>query len=483
MNRLLPALAGEPGPAPALITPEAVIDYRELGRRGAALAGALSGAGRVAVWAPGEASACIGVVGALGAGAAAVPISPNLGPQELAHVLADSRPKAVVAAPSATLPSPLAELPLIPVPERGEGGRVEERDEPAASAPALILYTSGTTGPPKGVVISRRALAADIDGLARAWDWTGADVVAHALPLVHAHGLVLGVLGPLRLGGATMLLGRFSPAAVASALWGEATMLFGVPTMYRRLRLAAEEDPALAGALAEARLLVSGSAALPVAEHVAIERLTGQRVVERYGMTETLITAAARADGPRTPGEVGPPVPGVELRLVDDAGQPLSDRSTDPIGELEVRGPTVFDGYLNQPAATSAAFHDGWFKTGDLADRREDDSLRILGRRGTDLIKTGGYRVGAGEVEAALAEHPDVDEVAVTGEPDDDLGQRIVAWVVPITASEVTPEGLIDHVTGLLSAHKRPREVRFLDSLPRNLMGKVQKSKLSTAKE
>jgi malonyl-CoA/methylmalonyl-CoA synthetase len=328
------------------------------------------------------------------------------------------------------------------------------------------------------VVIPRRALAADLDGLAAAWDWDGEDVVAHSLPLFHAHGLILGVLGPLRLGGTAMLLGRFSVGAVGAALRGPATMYFGVPTMYRRLRLAAAGDRELAGALAGARLLVSGSAALPAAEHAAVERLTGQRIVERYGMTETMITIAARSDGPREAGSVGVPVPGVSVRLVGEDGGPLAPEASETVGEIEVRGPTLFAGYLGLPEASREGFRHGWFRTGDLAVRDPAGAYRIVGRRETDLIKTGGFRVGAGEVEAVLLEHPAVADVAVTGESDPDLGQRIVAWVVPNDEPSAVADQLTAHAAEQLAFHKRPRELRFRASLPRNAVGKVQKSRL-----
>ncbi len=218
---------------------------------------------------------------------------------------------------------------------------------------------------------------------------------------------------------------------MGAALSGDATMLFGVPTMYRRLAEAAEADPGLAAALARARLLVSGSAALPAAEHERLTRLTGRSVLERYGMTETLMNTGIRVGARAAPGTVGPPLPGVELRLVDDDGDPLLGEDDETIGEVQVRGPNLFLGYLNRPDATAAAFtDDGWFITGDMATRGAGGYIRLVGRRATDLIKSGGYKIGAGEIEAALREHPAVADAAVTGEPDDDLGERIIAWVV-----------------------------------------------------
>jgi malonyl-CoA/methylmalonyl-CoA synthetase len=256
-------------------------------------------------------------------------------------------------------------------------------------------------------------------------------------------------------------------------------MLFGVPTMYGRLASAAEEDAMVAAGLRGARLLVSGSAPLPAPVFTRIEQATGQRVLERYGLTETLMNTAVRADGERRPGYVGPAVTGVELRLLDDDGNELDASDDETIGEVAVRGPNLFSGYLNRPDATAEAVRDGWFHTGDLATRSADGYWRIVGRRSTDLIKTGGYKVGAGEVETALLEHPAVAEAAVIGAPDEDLGERIVAFVVAEGTGEA-PEAreLVDHVASQLAPHKRPREVRFVDELPRNAMGKVVKSRL-----
>jgi malonyl-CoA/methylmalonyl-CoA synthetase len=460
----------------ALRFPERELTYEQVRDAAAHVAQRVAGAERVGVWALNGPETAIAVVGALLAGVAAVPINPKAGERELAHILGDSDPAAILSAPGVDLPEAAARRERIDVDldARGES----PTGEPPEDAPALVVYTSGTTGPPKGAVLPRRAIASNLDALADAWEWTDADVVAHGLPLFHVHGLVLGILGPLRRGGAAHHLGRFSPDAAAAALNDGATMLFGVPTMYHRLAAEAEDKPEVAEALGGARLLVSGSAALPAVEHERIERLTGQRIVERYGMSETLMNTAIRADGDRRPGYVGPPVRGTEVRLLTDDGEPIDAADDETIGEIAVRGPNLMLGYLNRPDATAEALRDGWFHTGDLATRSPDGYIRIVGRRATDLIKSGGYKIGAGEIEGALLEHPDVKEAAVTGEPDPDLGERIVAWIVPSPGASPSDDELADHVARLLTPHKRPRVVRLLDELPRNEMGKVQKKRL-----
>ncbi|GAB3910483.1 hypothetical protein GCM10029964_114410 [Kibdelosporangium lantanae] len=315
-----------------------------------------------------------------------------------------------------------------------------------------------------------------MDALAVAWEWTADDVLVHALPLFHVHGLIVGTVGSLRRGGSVRHVGKFSSEAIATELSSGGTMMFGVPTMYHRLAADVERNAELATVFGRARLLVSGSAALPASDHERIERATGQRIVERYGMSETLMNCSVRASGERRPGAVGPAVDGVDVRIVDEAGEPVAQGE---VGEIEVRGPNLFVEYLNRPDATAAAFRDGWFRTGDVATFDPDGYVRIVGRRATDLIKSGGYKIGAGEIENVLLEHPAVAEVAVTGEPDDDLGERIVAWIVPTPGTQPEPQDLVDHVAELLTPHKRPRVVRFLEALPRNEMGKVTKRALA----
>jgi malonyl-CoA/methylmalonyl-CoA synthetase len=480
-GRLLPALYDQPS-GEALRVAGRALTWAELHDAAAALAPRLVGLERVAVWAVPELETCVGVAATLAAGSAAVPINPGAGERELAHVVSDSAPALVLCPAGAELPAVIAAVPRLEIVPAPSGPATDPLpQEPDPETPALVVYTSGTTGVPKGVVLPRRALASNLDALAEVWEWTADDVLVHGLPLFHVHGLVLGMLGPLRLGCRLVHVGRFSVEAVAGELDDGGTMLFAVPTMYRRLAAAIEDDPALGRGPAGARLLVSGSAPLPAREHERIETLTGQRIVERYGMTETLMNCSVRSSGDRRPGFVGLPLPGVDLRVVDDDGMPVDD--PDVIGEVEIRGPNLFLGYLNREDATADAMRDGWFRTGDMATRAQDGYVRLVGRRSTDLIKTAGYRVGAGEVEGALLEHPGVAEAAVTGEPDEDLGERIIAWVVPAPDAQLSAEELTAHVAALLASHKRPRDVRFLEALPRNDMGKVLKTALTERSE
>ncbi|GAA1361485.1 acyl-CoA synthetase [Streptomyces beijiangensis] len=455
------------------------LSHAELASAAGTLAAELHGAGRVAVWATPTLETSVGVVAALLAGVPAVPLNPRIGGRELEHILSDSVPSLVLAAPGDELPPALGALNRLDIDVRAPGKPLPLPDEPPAEAPALVVYTSGTTGPPKGAVLPRRAITSTLDALAEAWQWTGDDVLVHALPLFHVHGLILGILGPLRRGGTVHHLGRFDTDAVARELAAHGTMFFGVPTMYHRIAEALPGDPALAKALSGARLLVSGSAALPVHDHERIAAATGRRVVERYGMTETLMNTSVRADGEPRPGTVGVPLDGVELRLVEESGEEITAYDGESVGEIQVRGPNLFTAYLNRPDATAAAFDGTWFRTGDMATRDPDGYVRIVGRKATDLIKSGGYKIGAGEIENALLDHPAVREAAVTGEPDADLGERIIAWIVPADPHRPpTVEELAAHVAQQLAPHKRPREVRLLDALPRNDMGKIMKRAL-----
>ncbi|OLP00805.1 acyl-CoA synthetase [Mycolicibacterium porcinum] len=448
--------------ADAVTIDGAVLSRSDLVGAATSVAERVAVAQRVAVLATPTPTTVLAIIGCLIAGVPVVPVPADVGAAERKHILADAGAQAWLG----EKPAEPEGLPHIPV--RLHARSWHRYPEPPPNSTAIIMYTSGTTGAPKGVPISRRAIAEDIDALAAAWQWTAADTLVHGLPLFHVHGLVLGLLGSLRIGNRFVHTGKPTPAAYAQA---QGTLYFGVPTVWSRV--VKDLDSALA--LSTARLLVSGSAPLPVPVFDELVRLTGHAPVERYGSTESLITLSTRADGERRPGWVGLPLAGVQTRLVDDDGTPVP-HDGETIGRLQIKGPMVFDGYLNRPEATAEAFDsDGWYRTGDVAVIDADGMHRIVGRESVDLIKSGGYRIGAGEIETVLLGHDDVEEVAVVGMPDDDLGQRIVAFVV----GNAAPEALIEFVAQQLSAHKRPREVRLVDSLPRNAMGKVMKKELA----
>jgi len=446
---------------PAVTIAGATMTRGDLFGAASVVAQRVRGADAAAVDATPSVETIVATLGCLLAGVPVVPVPPDSGVVERRHILNDSG--ATIWLGDRPEDSSVEHVPV------DATERVDPSSEVIPSdATALVMYTSGTTGPPKGARISHRAIAACLDGLADAWDWTVDDVLVHGLPLFHVHGLVLGVLGALRVGSPLVHTGKPTPEGYARAVERDAgSLLFGVPTVWSRIA----SDPTCARTLGAARLLVSGSAPLPIPVREALAARSGQVPVERYGMTETLITLAQRHDRPRRPGSVGVPLPGVDARIVGEDGTVVPADGTTS-GDLQVRGSTLFDGYGNRPATLDA---DGWFSTGDVATVDETGEYRIVGRAATDLIKSGGYRIGAGEIEDSLLGFGTVREVAVVGIADDDLGQRIVAFVVTEDGLPGDPDALIDHVAKELSRHKRPREIRFVDSLPRNSLGKVQK--------
>ncbi|MDH6710200.1 fatty acid CoA ligase FadD36 [Kitasatospora sp. MAA19] len=464
---LLTALQGDYGDAAdALRIDGRALSREELLGAATAVADRVAGAPALAVLARPTVETVVAVVGGLLAGVPVVPLPPDSGPKEREHILRDSGAALLAHAVGDAGSGGVQGLPVDPA-ERA----ATTYAEPAADATGFVLYTSGTTGAPKGAVIRREAIAADLEALAAAWQWTAEDTLVHGLPLFHVHGLLLGVLGALRTGSRLVHTGRPTPAGYAAA---GGSLYFGVPTVWSRVAA----DPEAARRLTSARLLVSGSAPLPVPVFEKLAALTGHAPIERYGMTESLITVSTRADGERRPGSVGLPLDGVRTRLVGEDGAPVPSDG-ESVGELQIAGPTLFSGYLNRPDADAEAWTaDGWFRTGDVAVIGADGFHRIVGRASVDLIKSGGYRIGAGEVEAALRDHPAVADAAVVGAPDEDLGQAIVAYVVPDGA--VTGEQLTAFVAERLSAHKRPRRVVLVPELPRNALGKVLKKQLLT---
>jgi len=412
------------------------------------------------------------------AGAVAVPIAPNYPAAEIAYTLDDAAPIAVVTtAAFAERIGPIAKSRGISTIVSSEiSAPAARRIEPILGADrrAMMVYTSGTTGRPKGVVTTHGMLQAQITTLVEAWAWQAPDRGLHVLPLNHVHGIVNALCCPLWVGAAVEFLDPFDPVRCWERLGSGAISFFtAVPTIYARL-IAAHDAASdtdrhrwRQGARA-ARLMCSGSAALPVSVLERWEALTGHRLLERYGMTEIGMALANPLAGERRAGTVGQPLPGVQARLVDESGYPL-DRGP---GEIQIRGAQVFLEYWNRPGETAAAFRDGWFATGDVA-AVEDGYWRLLGRQSTDIIKSAGYKISALEIEETFRQHPAVIDCAVVGRPDPDLGERIGAAVV--VSESVEPEPLRQWLEERLARYKVPRDIMVVDDLPRNAMGKVLK--------
>jgi malonyl-CoA/methylmalonyl-CoA synthetase len=425
------------------------------------------------------------------AGGVAVPLALSHPPAELDYVVRDAGAEHVVADAGG--------VAMLHKVARAAGARVmttaglldTAAADPArlpAVAPgrrAMILYTSGSTGRPKGVVSTHASLAAQIGTLVNAWGWTPADRLLLVLPLHHVHGIVNGLGSALAAGATCEVL----PAFDAVRVWerfasGEITVFTAVPTIYRRLIDAWDaagpaDRTAWTSGARRARLMMSGSAALPVTLFERWREVTGQTLLERYGMTEVgmALSNPLVPVGSRRPGFVGSPLPGVDVRRVDDHGAVVSgdrgDNSDEP-GELEIRGPGVFLEYWRRPDETRAAFRDGWFRTGDIA-QVEDGVYRILGRANVDIIKTGGFKVSALEIEDVLRAHPAVADCAVVGVADDEWGERVSACVQLAPGTAISLDALRDFARPRLAPYKLPRAMRTVDALPRNAMGKVVK--------
>jgi malonyl-CoA/methylmalonyl-CoA synthetase len=427
------------------------------------------------------------------AGGVAVPLAMSHPPAELEFVVRDSGASIVVAsgrqadalesiahttgAQFLRTPDLLAGTPekgdrslfLAAATEKGDRSNFGKGDR-SLFRRALIVYTSGTTGKPKGVVTTHAQHRAQIEALLTAWEWTANDNALLVLPLHHVHGIVNVLGSALAAGARCEMLPQFEPETAWSRLAsGEVTVFSAVPTIYYRLIAAwdaadAARRRAWSDGARRARLMMSGSAALPARTLQRWREITGHTLLERYGMTETGMILSNPLHGERRPGTVGTPLPGVEVRLLD--------------GEVEVRGPGVFSEYWGRPEDTREAFRDGWFRTGDVAVL-EDGAYRLLGRTSTDIIKTGGYKVSALEIEDAVREHPAVADCAVVGAPDEEWGQRVRAFVELRPDAALTLEELRACLRERLAPYKLPRDLRVVDALPRNAMGKVNKPALS----
>jgi malonyl-CoA/methylmalonyl-CoA synthetase len=414
------------------------------------------------------------------AGAIAVPLHPPHPDAELAYVVVDSEATVVVASPSLRpAAGRIAGAAGIGVVDAGARGLVH-RFSTSLNRPALMIYTSGTTGRPKGAVHTHGSLAAMVDGMIDAWGWAPSDRTLLVLPLNHVHGLVNITLTALAVGAACEAPGGFDAASVWDRLAsGDVTVLMAVPTIYARLTAAWDgADDATrrrwSHGAAGLRLMVSGSAALPVSTLDRWRQLTGHTLLERYGMTElgmVLSNSLVR----RVPGHVGEPMPGVVTRLVDESGVDVAEGEP---GELLVSGRQVFAGYWQRPDATADAFVDGWFRTGDVAVH-EPGGFRLLGRSSVDIIKTGGEKVSALEIEEVYRTHPVVADCAVVGLADEEWGQRVALAVVAASGSDPDPAALREWGKQQLAAAKVPTRFAIVSDLPRNALGKVVKPEVA----
>jgi malonyl-CoA/methylmalonyl-CoA synthetase len=504
------------GDRTAILAPEGVFTYRQLLDASARVATALlDGADdlrekRVAFLTPPGFEYPAVQWGIWRAGGIAVPLCVSHPRPELEYVILDSDAEIVVAHPAfeemlgsiarehgrrfLTTPAALEGPPEGGSREAAPGGdghlpRVDDQRR------ALILYTSGTTSKPKGVVTTHRNIAAQVTSLVTAWEWSPEDRILHVLPLHHIHGIINVLTCALWAGACCQLLPRFAAEEVWDRLIEDEcarpgddpggdrrlvhpplTLFMAVPTIYVRLIAAWEAAPperqrAMTAACARLRLMVSGSAALPVPVLEKWQAISGHVLLERYGMTEIGMGISNPLHGRRVPGHVGTPLPGVEVRLVDEVGQELAAGTP---GEIRVRGPGVFHEYWRKPEATQNAFRDGWFCTGDVAVV-EEGSYRILGRSSVDIIKTGGYKVSALEIEEVLLGHPQIAECAVVGVEDPEWGERVSAAVVARDGMELTLEALRAWGRERLAVYKIPSRLLVVDTLPRNAMGKVTK--------
>jgi malonyl-CoA/methylmalonyl-CoA synthetase len=488
----------------ALIAPDGTWSYADLLEQSARVAETLLAGSadlaeaRVAFLVPPSCAHVAVQWGIWRAGGVAVPLCVSHPAPELEYVIDDAQASIVVAdAGLSSRVRPLAVqrqlrfqstedvLPTPSPPRRRRSGVLQRSRVVAVEADrrAMILYTSGTTSRPKGVVTTHAMLTAQIESVVRAWEWSARDHVLHVLPLHHLHGILNLLCCPLWAGATCELQAGFDAEAVwrRIAAADGLTVYMAVPTIYARLLAAFRAAPAARQAAMRAgcrrlRLMVSGSAALSPSLFDAWQDVSGHPLLERYGMTEIGMGLGNPLYGERLPGSVGRPFPGVSVRLVDEAQHAVPDGMP---GEIQVRGPTVFREYWRRPEATREAFTaDGWFRTGDVATRA-DGVYRILGRASIDIIKTGGYKVSALEIEEALRAHPGIADCAVVAVDDPEWGQRVAAAVVVVAGATLDLDALRQWAKQRLAPYKVPTLLRVVADLPRNPMGKVVKSQVA----
>lgn len=478
------------GTATALIVDDAVYSFQDIGARAGALAAALAQRGihpgdRVAVGLPNSLELVVAVLGVLQSGAVLVPVNPAATADELTYIVADANARAAMVTAEhagilvqAVLPDLALILDTTEVPR-------EHSEPPTAidgDAPALIVYTSGTTGHPKGAVLSHGALLSNLTTVAAAWVWTEHDRLFLTLPCFHLHGLGLGILTSFLIGSSLVLERRFVAEETCARLErSQATMFFGVPTMYNRL-VALPDGAATGHDLRRMRLWVSGSAPLLATTFERFRERYRFALMDRYGMTECGFVLATPYEGPRRPGVVGRPLPGISVRLIDPAaadGGAIIDVPDGTTGEIAIRGPNLFNGYWKRPEETQRVMLGGYLRSGDLAVREADGMIRIVGRSSVDIIKSRGFKISAVEIEDCLQRHPSVREVAVVGVPDADQGERVVAVVTAATNAPVTAEALASFAREHVAPHKVPARIVFMDEIPRTGPGKFKKKELA----
>lgn len=421
------------------------------------LAAGLRPGDRVILSAAASAELVVAYVALLRAGLIVVPVNTAYRRREVEHIVRDAEPSGAIVDSeemAGWLRDANAGLHIVSPADQFASGKTAELVQSAPDDLAMICYTSGTTGAPKGAMLLHRNLMASAEAVTLAWRWRSTDRLILALPLFHLHGLGVGLNGTLAAGASMHILDRFTPEAVLAKA-GDATLFFGVPTMYQRLVEHPDVDRMRA-----LRLCVSGSAPLPAALHDEFVRRTGHHILERYGMTETLMNVSHCYDGERRPGTVGHPLPGVEMRLAQ--GQ---------AGEISLRGPNIFAGYWRNESATNEVLSaDGWFRTGDIGELDEDGQLRLVARA-KELIISGGYNVYPREVEDVLRMAPGVRDVAVVGIPSLKWGEMVIAYV----EGDFDEAALEAVAEAGLAPYKRPKSFLRIDSLPRNALGKVTK--------
>ena len=413
------------------------------------------------------------------AGGIAVPLSLSAKENELDHYISDCAIKLIITSDSCQQKENIPDKNKLDV-KNLEDLLLEDKSklpDLSQERKAMILYTSGTTNKPKGVVCTHKNVEAQISALVEAWEWTKEDHIPLFLPLHHIHGIINSLSCPLFVGAKVTMLGPFDAEKICSEVASKNFTVFtAVPTIYFSLieQLENSMDSELAEGFREMRLMMSGSAALAPEIHKKWQQLTGQELLERYGMTEVGMALSNKINGERRPGSVGVPLPGVEVRLEDDKGKTINNEGE--AGQLLIKGPQVFQGYLNLPDKTKESFKDGWFITGDVV-MLERGYYKILGRDSVDIIKSGGYKISALEIEDVLLRNDKIKECAVVGIPDDKWGE-IVATVLVIRKEVIQTEEIQQWCSSYLSDYKIPRRVMILENLPKNSMGKITKPEL-----